>query len=503
MIKNIILNSPTFTYDKSFNIDQQDLNVVLIDKLDNYEGPYKDAVHYRLENKEISKDANNSAASVQPKILVTTLPNIKGGKLMLIENISQDSSLIVWLESVAKWFKRMPGATLKNISIDATKTDKHSAQQLVRVIAGHFHRMPSYKKKAQDCLSPNITVVGYDQKTFSTTCLLQSVNAITRYLGIMPSNHLTAKKYISYLESFSENENFSFEFISKKKLEDMGAGAFSAVSRASIGGGIVKLNYRGNFKESSTMHLSLVGKGICFDTGGTCLKPSKYMLKMNEDMIGSAVAFSTFYVLVKQNVPLNIQCYLAITENNIDKHAYVPNEVVQAYNGLNIEVIDTDAEGRMVLADALSIASQEKPKMIIDFATLTGSAVGAIGTQYNAIFSNKTDWQLDLHSHGDKVAEPVWMFPIGSPYDSQIKSDIADIKQCSESPGCDHILAASFLSNFIDSNSRWLHVDLSSCNHKGGLGAITTDATGSGIWFAHEVVRKYFEKNIDSSKITR
>jgi leucyl aminopeptidase len=160
-------------------------------------------------------------------------------------------------------------------------------------------------------------------------------------------------------------------------------------------------------------------------------------------------------------------------------------------NGTSIEVVDTDAEGRMVLSDTLCYASELKPDLIIDYATLTGAAVRAIGTARSNIFSNNKKLLKLAMDAGDHTGERTWAFPLGEDYRDQLKSDIADIKQCINKPGPDHILAATFLSEFVNDDIPWLHVDLSSEENPGGLGLVETEVTGFGVRYGLEVIRTF------------
>lgn len=172
---------------------------------------------------------------------------------------------------------------------------------------------------------------------------------------------------------------------------------------------------------------------------------------------------------------------MALAMNHIGPRAYKPNDVVTASDGTTIEVVHTDAEGRMVLADTLALASKEKPKLIIDYATLTGACVYSLGTAYSGIFTNKEKIMPVLIEAGRDSGERVWPFPLDDDFDKMIESDIADIKQCSREGGVDHILASRFLQRFVKNKVRWIHIDLSSSSRKGGLAHIPTETTGFGV----------------------
>ena len=261
------------------------------------------------------------------------------------------------------------------------------------------------------------------------------------------------------------------------------AGAFLAVAQGSpvADAGIVHLRYTPARKSATRPGIALVGKGICFDTGGTNLKPAKFMYGMHEDMQGSAVALGVLLALTRLKVDFPVECWLALAMNHIGPLAYKQNDVVTAADGTTIEVIHTDAEGRMVLADTLIFASEQKPSLLIDYATLTGACVYSVGTAYSGVFTNQESAIGKLIKAGQDSGERVWPFPLDEDYDEALKSDIADIKQCAQEGNADHILAARFLQRFVKHDTPWVHMDLSSSKHKGGLAHIPTETTGFGI----------------------
>ena len=177
---------------------------------------------------------------------------------------------------------------------------------------------------------------------------------------------------------------------------------------------------------------------------------------------------------------MNIDCWLAIAQNHISAKAYKQNDVVTALNGTTIEVVHTDAEGRMVLADTLALAAREKPNAIVDFATLTGSLGAALGERYSGVLSNRDELLTQAVAAGKASGERICAFPMDEDYEPALDSDIADIKQCTLDGDADHILAARFLNRFVDKRP-WLHVDLSSSNCDDGLGAVDTEVTGFGV----------------------
>jgi leucyl aminopeptidase len=272
----------------------------------------------------------------------------------------------------------------------------------------------------------------------------------------------------------------------------MGAGAFCAVAQGSDekDAAIVHLKYRHPHAKKT---VALVGKGICFDTGGHNLKPARYMQGMHEDMNGSAVALGILLAATRAKLAVNIDCWMALAQNHISPRAYKQNEVVTALNGITIEIVHTDAEGRMVLSDTLTLAARcksGKPDLMVDFATRTGSMHVALGSRYSGIFATSDELARDAIAAGVHSGERVCAFPMDDDYDSALDSSIADVKQCTLDGEADHILAARLLQRFTDKRP-WIHVDLSAHSCKGGLGAVGTDTNGFGVGWGVALLEPY------------
>jgi leucyl aminopeptidase len=314
-------------------------------------------------------------------------------------------------------------------------------------------------------------------------------NNLARWLTTLPPNRLTAHEYRLAVEELAAKHSLGCKFLGEKELEKLGAGAFLAVAQGNPNrdAGMLRLCYRpaGSHKPE----LTLVGKGILFDTGGTNLKPFKGMLDMHTDMQGSAVALGTLLALKALQVPYAVDAWLALTENRISPTGYKSQDIVTAANGTSIQVIHTDAEGRMVLADALALAARDEPKLMIDFATLTGTCISALTQRYSGVFTNRPSANRLLREAGAASGERVWPFPMDDDFDQLLRSDVADIKQCAVDGHGDHVLAARFLSRFVPKSIAWVHVDLSAGEHKGGLAHVPTDTTGFGVRLTLELLR--------------
>lgn len=352
-------------------------------------------------------------------------------------------------------------------------------------------RLPSFKSKAPRRRFRSLKLFAPAPRLDLGALLAGAAgNNIARWFTALPPNRLTAADYRNAIGQLAAEHSLDCEFLGEKRLEELGAGAFLAVSQgnAERDAGIVRVMYRP--AKQAAPEIALVGKGILFDTGGTNLKPFKGMLDMHTDMQGSAVALGCLIALAKLECPLAVDAWLAVTENVLSATAYKSQDVVVASNGTSIQVIHTDAEGRMVLADTLAIAARTGPELIIDFATLTGACVAALTTRYSGLFSNRPAAYAMLASRAAEAGERIWPFPMDNDFDDALKSDVADIKQCAVDTAGDHILAARFLKRFVPDSIPWVHIDLSAGQHKGGLAHVPTDITGFGVravlnWLDH------------------
>jgi len=478
-------------------IDGQDHLIAVIPKARWPELPYKETLMRRTER----HGADNGP-------LVTVLPNARDTHVSLAR-IAPELSRFELLTlarklTAAHWqSEHAPSA----VAVVVAGFDDAVAARIVEAITAALlaksQPLPSYKSKKKS-LRPlkRIDIFGMPAGLGLARTLAEAAgNHLARALTVLPPNELTPARYRERTAALAAEHGWAMRFLDSKTLRRMKAGAFLAVAQGSAAqdDGIVHLRYTPKERSkagSKKSALALVGKGICFDTGGHNLKPAKHMLGMHEDMAGSAVALGTLLALTKLKVDFPVDCWLALAQNMISPQAYKQNDIVTAMNGTTIEVVHTDAEGRMVLADTLALACREKPAFLIDYATLTGACMYALGTSYSGAFTNRAELLDTLIRTGVDTGERVWPFPSDSDYDEALESDIADIKQCTLEGEADHILAARFLRRFVDEQIPWLHLDLASASHKGGLAHIPTATTGFGVRYTLELV---LEKGVMSS----
>ncbi len=376
------------------------------------------------------------------------------------------------------------------------RTHQWKPKKYVQEKAGKDKKPKATKKGCEFWILSRLSDSEVETLKVQAFSLGEAVNRV-RSLAETPANELTPTKYRSRIsEMVASHKGVKMSFLDFAKLKQMKAGAFLAVAQAAgekAGAGILRLTYRPANKLKNPS-VALVGKGICFDTGGYNVKTEAYMLGMHRDMTGSAVALALFLHLVETQWPGPLDAYLALAENHISPEAFKMNDVVHALNGLSIEVVHTDAEGRMVLADTLTLAAQAKPDLIMDFATLTGACVYALDSRMSGVFSTDEALGRIAVEAGRESGERVWPFPLEGDFYRSLDSKVADIKQCHIKGAGDHIYASCFLSRFLPEGQEWLHVDLATENREGGLGLIKSETTGFGVRFAREFLDRYVQE---------
>ncbi len=265
----------------------------------------------------------------------------------------------------------------------------------------------------------------------------------------------------------------------KKAIEEAGFTGLLAVNQGSAQEPrFIVLEYQGGAEGDAPV--ALVGKGLTFDAGGICIKPAAQMDEMKFDMCGAAAVLGVFRAVIEASLPVNLLGVIASTENLLGASAYKPGDVIKTYKGLTVEVVNTDAEGRIILADALAYAAERKPAEIIDFATLTGACVIALGAQASGLMGSSEGLVRALHKAGERTHDRAWQLPMYEEYQEQIKSKIADIKNVGGREA-GTITAACFLSRFVD-KVPWAHLDIAGTawNMK-GTELSSPGATGAGV----------------------
>ncbi len=357
---------------------------------------------------------------------------------------------------------------------------------LLLALGARAWKGPAFQKKAQTATLRSVHLLGRGAPLDTARTLAEIDGAnLVRWLTALPANKLSASAYREVLTTLADRHGWEFEWLGEAQLRKLNAGAFLAVAQgnATPDAGIAHLRYRPRGVKPGQVapDVALVGKGIIFDTGGTNLKTAPHMLDMHIDMAGSAVALAVLQALTQLKVAVNVDCWLAISENRTGPAAYKQRDVVTASNGVTVEIMHTDAEGRMVLADTLALAGREKPALMLDYATLTGACVYALSERYSGVFTNREALNELLVRTGRESGERVWPFPNDPDFDDDLKSKVADVAQCSSSGEADQILAARFLQRFVPETTPWIHLDLAAVLRKDGLAHMPGGLTGFGV----------------------
>ncbi len=237
--------------------------------------------------------------------------------------------------------------------------------------------------------------------------------------------------------------------------------------------------------------VTLVGKGVCFDTGGLDLKPAAGMLRMKKDMGGAAHALALGQLIMAAKLPVRLRVLIGAVENAVAGNAYRPWDVLQTRKGITVENANTDAEGRLVMGDCLAEACREKPDMLLDFSTLTGAARVAVGTGLAAVFANDDKLYADLEKQGAATSDPMWRLPLHRPYRKLLDSKVADISSASDGPFGGAITAALFLQEFVDDDVPWAHFDIMAWN-TGNLPGRPTGGEAQGLRAAFGTIKARF-----------
>jgi leucyl aminopeptidase len=466
--------------------------------------PVQPSVLEQLPDSERWQELNARAKPRAGTVRTTVLTN-KRQTLAVLGYVGAKASTFERLSLAGRMFKEASARNPRIVGLmalgDAPQDLSPSGDLDALLAAGlaSAFQMPAYRSKSDDdagierLLLAGPDLIGQGKVDIPYAIASARGTNLVRWLTALPPNKLDSRGYRDTVAKIARTRKLGFEWYDERALKRLGANAFLAVSAANANrdAGIAHLTYRPKGNKARSPDIALVGKGILFDTGGVNLKPHRSMLDMHTDMSGSAVALGTLLALVELDAPIAVDAWLAITENQIGPTAYRPQEVITASNGVTIQVIHTDAEGRMVLADTLALASKTEPRFMIDFATLTGAAVYSLTERMSAVLTNRESLATALVEAGRTSGERVWNFPLDPDFDTDLESKVADVMQCSVDGKGDHILATRFLSRFVPEKTPWAHVDLAASTRTGGLAHINTEITGFGVRYALELILKH------------
>jgi len=368
------------------------------------------------------------------------------------------------------------GFNLKSYSFNKYKTtnkEKVNKKIIFKIITSHKEKL---------------------QKSFNYCDSIKEGVFLSRDLVSEPPNVLNPKKYTEEIKKLSKL-GLKVEILNEVKLKKLGMNSLLGVGQGSENETFLAVIKWIGGKNNFGKPLAFVGKGVCFDTGGISLKPARFMEEMKYDMGGSAVVVGLMKSLALRKAKVNAVGVVGLVENMPDGNAQRPGDIVKSYSGKTIEVLNTDAEGRLVLADALTYTEEKfKPKFIIDLATLTGAIIMALGEEYAGLFSNNDELSKNIFKASLNVNEKVWRLPLHKNYDKLIDSPIADVQNINYAGGAGSITAAQFLQRFIINKTPWAHLDIAGMAFsKKAANLNPGGATGFGVRLLNNLIKDNYE----------
>ncbi len=362
----------------------------------------------------------------------------------------------------------------------------------IRLAAYQFEGLHQKRNKDQIPSLKSVICLSKEPKAKS---VLEATNIVCNGVDLaknlvnLPANVVTPTYLANQARTIAKNrKNVTLKVLSLEEAEKQGMGAFAGVAKgAAEPACMIALHYKGN--PGSKKAIAIVGKGITFDSGGISLKPGKGMGKMKTDMAGSAAALGAFKAVVELGLKTNLITVVASTENMPGGKAYRPGDILTASNGKTIEIINTDAEGRLVLADALVLAQKMGADRVIDIATLTGACIVTFGNIHTGLMSNSDVWADKYLSAAKISGEKAWQLPMDNEYNELIKSDVSDMVNAVESGKAGTITAAKLLENFIEDKTEWIHLDIAGTSYLDApRGYLNKQATGAPVRTLIELV---------------
>ena len=330
------------------------------------------------------------------------------------------------------------------------------------------HRFDAYRsKKDESERGPRVLVTGEPARIDRAIRLAEAV-ALVRELVNTPASELGPAELEQAVRTVAEGIGAQIRVTSGKELDD-GFPLIAAVGRAASKERAPRL-IELEWGDTRNPRIAIVGKGVCFDSGGLDLKPASGMRLMKKDMGGAAHALALASLIAGERLPVRLHLLIPAVENAVSASALRPGDIVRSRQGLQVEIDNTDAEGRLILADALTRAGESEPELIVDFATLTGAARIALGPDLPALFSTDDELAGELVHAGKDETDPVWRMPIWDAYDEMLKSDIADLANAAGSPMAGAVVAAMFLKRFVSKDVPWAHFDTYAWRDKGKPG---------------------------------
>ena len=482
-------------------------------------------VNINYKKKISNKTLSNHISFIGEKFNILTLKKyISGSEFSLISDLIKTKNLKkkivsfditskkkIILVSIKKNISNSEaenlGAKFYDLFKDSKKNEfnlnSDTVPSLSKNIVGYFlhglklksYSFDKYKSK-KNTSSLSINVSGKNKPSIQDQIKFKAIEEGTFYsrdLVSEPGNILHPDEYAKRINKLKKY-GLKVTVYDEKKLKKLGMNTLLGVGQGSIRGSyLVTMEWNG-LKEKSKP-LAFVGKGVCFDTGGISLKPAKFMEDMTYDMAGSAVVVGLMKSLAIRKAKIHAVGVVGLVENMPGGNALRPGDILKSYSGKTVEVLNTDAEGRLVLADALTYTEKKfKPKFIVDLATLTGAIIVSLGSEYAGLFSNNDKLSNQLIESGKDVDEKVWRMPLNKNFDKLINSKNADMQNINYVGGAGSTTAAQFLQRFILNSTPWAHLDIAGMAFSKYGGALNSGgATGYGVRLLNKLIEDYYE----------
>ena len=414
--------------------------------------------------------------------------------LILINNSQIEISLLPSIKSLSLFHKNILGSFIHDYSIkfDASQVDIFCEDQdlLDNIVIGYQQKDYIYSVYKKNSLKEKYKTSYKHKKNNSHK--LESINFLKELVS-EPSNIIYPESFVKRSEKHINKSKVKIKILDQKKIKQIGLNCLLAVSQGSARQPRVMEFYKKNSPKN--VDILFVGKGVCFDSGGISIKPSAGMEEMKWDMGGAAVTAAIIKYLSEIKTNFSYAGIVGLVENMPSGTAYKPGDIIKSYKGTNVEVLNTDAEGRLVLADIITYGCEVyKPKVVIDFATLTGAILVALGQHYAGLFSNDDGLSDALYKSGIETNEKVWRMPLHDDFDKELNSPFVDLKNIGAGRYGGSVTAAQFIQRFIPPKIKWAHLDIAGTTWKNSGDILNSKgATGFGLTLIADFIDRYFK----------
>ncbi|MGL4987947.1 MAG: leucyl aminopeptidase [Cetobacterium sp.] len=411
---------------------------------------------------------------------------LEKGKLVSIEFVGfgkeQDFNLDIYREVMFDILSKEKGEIL----VSSDQELLLNFEVLGEIVSNINYSFDTFKEKKSDKIEVEL-FISSEEKDISETINLGEATDIARDLVDLPANILNPITLAQKTVELGLKYGFEVEILDEKDMEKLDMNLLLAVGRASITKPRLIIMRYLNGKDNGEK-IGLIGKGLTYDTGGLCIKPADSMFEMKSDMAGAASVIGAMCALAKGKIEKNVVAIVPACENAINENAYRPGDIIKSMNGKTVEIINTDAEGRLALADAITYSiRKEKVTEIVDVATLTGAILVALGTLTTGVFSNSDEKYTLLENASKLHGEKVWRMPIFEEYSDLLKSSVADVKHTGGRMG-GSITAAKFLEGFVE-GLPWIHMDIAGTSFNSSVKWLKKGATGVGVKSLYSYVK--------------